>query len=163
MLRLINWFANSVIFPLVPMLAVWALRGIETGSYAYSNISGTDLAFATAMICVISIVRVKNVGSDPQLQEGLSNVFSIGLVFCLLLFATALLYQVQSETIMSTFYSTVVESIKSNQDVALSIKGINPDVHNDKISLFREVASILSVVIVATALLCNFKYDLDRP
>lgn len=163
MLRLINWLANSVIFPLVPMIAVWALRGVETGIYKFSNISGTDLAFATSMVCVISLVRVKNVGNDPQLQDALSNIFSIGLSICLVLFAITLLYQVQAEVVMQNFYGVVIDSIKNQQDIAQSIQGINPDLHDSKLDLFRNVAFTLSIIIVASALLCNFKYDLDRP
>lgn len=163
MVRFINWLASSVLFPLMPMGAVWFFKGLESGSYSFSNLSGTDLAFATAMICVVSIVRVKNVGNDQQLQEGMSNIFSLGLVICLILFTSALLYQVQAENLVTNFYVAVNESLKNGSDVAIAVKGIAPEIHKEKLETFRAINSIFAGIIVLIALFCNFKYDLDRP
>lgn len=163
MLRFVNWLANGVLFPLLPMLAVWFFKGLETSSYKFSNMSATDLAFATAMICVVSIVRVKNIGNNPQLQESLSNMFSFGLALCLILFTAALLYQVQAETLFERFYVVASESIKSGSDVKTAVSGIDPKEHSAKIDTFRAVNAIFAGITVIAALICNFKYDLDRP
>lgn len=159
MLRFLNWLANGVLFPLLPMLAVWFFKGLETGGYHFSNMSATDLAFATAMICVVSIVRVKNLSNNPQLQETLSNIFSFGLAICLILFTAALLYQVQAETLFEKFYAIASESIKSGSDVKAAVSGIDPTEHDDKIGTFRAVNGIFAGITVIAALFCNFKYD----
>ncbi|WP_444926411.1 hypothetical protein ACJJI4_21450 [Microbulbifer sp. TRSA002] len=163
MFRLINWLANGVLFPLTPMLAVWFFKGLETGSYKFSNLSATDLAFATAMICVVSIVRIKNLGNDPYLQESMSNIFSVGLVGCLILFTAALLYQVQAETLLEQYYNLASESIKNGNDVKAAVNGIVPTEHDKKIDTFRVVNAVFACITVIAALFCNFKYDLDRP
>jgi hypothetical protein len=163
MLRLVNWLANGVLFPLLPMLAVWFFKGLEKGSYEFANISATDLAFATAMICVVSIVRVKSLGNNPQLQETLSSMFSFGLAICLILFTAALLYQVQAETQFEKFYIVASESIINGTDVDIAVAGIDPTEHNGKIDTFRAVSAFFAGITVIAALICNFKYDLDRP
>lgn len=163
MLRFVNWLANGVLFPLLPMLAVWFFKGLESGSYEFANMSATDLAFATAMICVVSIVRGKNLANNPQLQESLSNMFSFGLAICLILFTAALLYQVQAETLFEKFYVVASESIKNGTDVKAAVSGIEPTEHNEKIDTFRAVNAVFAGITVIAALICNFKYDLDRP
>ncbi|WP_429234836.1 hypothetical protein [Aeromonas salmonicida] len=163
MFRIINWLASGVLFPLTPMLAVWFLKGLESGHYTFSNVSATDLAFATAMICVVSIIRVKNLGSDPQLQESMSNIFSFGLIICLILFTASLLYQIQADALLVKYYKVVSESMKNGGDIKLAANGIVPTEHDDKIGTFRIINAFFSFTTVITALFCNFKYDLDRP
>lgn len=162
MIRAINWLASCVMFPLIPMIAIWLFKGLETSKYSFTNVSGTDLAFATAMICVVSIIRVKNVGSDPRLQDAISNIFSLGLMFSLILFTAALLYQVQTDHLMQSFYDTVSDGIKNKVDITAAAQSINPTINEEKINTFRIINAVYAGIIVITALICNYKYDMDR-
>lgn len=162
-MRLIKWLSNSVLFPLFPMLVTWFFKGVETNNYVFSNVSGTDLAFATAMICIVSIVKVRNVGSDPQLQETISTIFSVGLCFSLILFTATLLYQIQSDVIMSKFYSEISKNINQCNNLVSIVRDINPNIHSKKLETFRAINALYAFLIVITAIFCNYKYNLDRP
>ncbi len=143
------------------MLATWLFRGLESGNFAFSNLSPTDLMFASSMVCVLSMARLKNINNNKDLQEGLSNLFSFGLILCFSVFIAALLYQVQADTLLTEFYMAVKNSIQSNTDVVKAVANIDPTMHNDKMDLFRWTAICLSILVIGTALLCNFKYNLD--
>ncbi|MUL04219.1 hypothetical protein GNP89_18825 [Aliivibrio fischeri] len=161
MYRFINWFTSSVLLPLVPMGGVWLIKGIESGSFAIANINGADLLFASAMVCVISLIRLKKL-TNKDLLEGLVSIFSFGLVVSIVLFAWSLVYQVQADLAFFNFFKLTSEALAAGGDVKLALGSIDPLSYNDKIDTFRIIGFIVVSVVVPTATIFNFTYDLDK-
>ncbi|WP_429165706.1 hypothetical protein [Aeromonas rivipollensis] len=161
MYRFINWFTSSVALPLVPMIGVWLIKGVETGAFSISNINGSDLLFSSAMICVISLVRLKNVTSK-ELLEGLTTIFSFGLVISMVLFSWALVYQVQADLVFLDFFNITSKSLKDGVDVKVALDSLNPLSYSSKIDTFRLIGFIVILVVVPIAIIITFTYDLDK-
>ncbi|MBU2971351.1 hypothetical protein KO527_18580 [Pseudoalteromonas sp. C2R02] len=161
MYRFINWLTTSLALPLVPMFGVWLLKGIEKGSFSTDSINGTDLLFASAMICVISLIRLKKV-ANKDLLEGLTNIISFGLVVSMVLFAWSLVYLVQADITLTNYFSVASKAITDGTDVKKALGAIDPLSYNNKIETFRVIGFIVMAVVVPTSILFNYKYDLDK-
>lgn len=161
MYRFINWFISSVALPLVPMIGVWLIKGVETGVFSISNINGSDLLFSSAMICVISLVRLKNV-TNKELLEGLTNIFLFGLVISMVLFSWALVYQVQADLMFLEFFNITSKSLKDGVDVKTVLDSLNPLSYSSKIEDFRIIGLIVILAVVPIAITITFTYDLDK-
>ncbi|NOI94718.1 hypothetical protein [Vibrio sp. T3Y01] len=161
MYRFINWFTSSVALPLIPMAGVWLIKGVESGTFSVSNVNGTDLLFASAMVCVISLIKLKNV-SNKELLEGLTNIFSFGLVVSMVLFAWSLVYQVQADLTLQSFFDLVSKALNDGADVKAIANAIDPLSYNNKIEAFRLIGFIVIAVVVPTSIVFTFTYDLDK-
>ncbi|KAB7690237.1 hypothetical protein [Plesiomonas shigelloides] len=161
MYRFINWFTSSVALPLIPMAGVWLIKGVESGTFTVSNINGSDLLFASAMVCVISLIKLKNV-ADKELLEGLTNIFSFGLVVSMVLFAWSLVYQVQADLSIQSFFDLVTKALNDGTDIKAVASSIDPLSYNSKIEAFRLIGFIVTIVVVPTSIIFTFTYDLDK-
>ncbi|EIV8469703.1 hypothetical protein MA794_004443 [Vibrio vulnificus] len=162
MSRFFIWFSSSIIFPLTPMGVVWFLKGLETDNFSFSNIAGSDLLFASAMVCVITLIRLRNVSNNKELQESLASVFLAGLIFTLIGFTLALVYQVQGDLLLLKHFKVVQEALSKSTDVRTAIHGIDPSIGDSKVAFFRFWGLVLGVIVFVTAATCNFKYNLDK-
>lgn len=162
MSRIFIWFSSSIIFPLTPMGVVWFLKGLETGDFSFSNIAGSDLLFASAMVCVITLIRLRNISNNKELQDSLASIFLAGLFFTLIGFTLALVYQVQGDLLLLKYFQVVHEALNNSHDVQTAINGINPTSADSKVAFFRLGGLLLGMIVFITAAICNFKYNLDK-
>ena len=162
MSRFFIWFSSSVIFPLIPMGVVWFLKGLETGNFSFSNIAGSDLLFASAMVCVITLIRLRNISNNKDLQDSLASVFLASLFVTLIGFTLALVYQVQGDLLLLKHFKVVKEALSNGADVQVALNGIDPSTADSKVAFFRFGGLILGAIVFFTAAICNFKYNLDK-
>lgn len=161
MYRFINWFTSTVALPLIPMIVVWLLKGIEAGTLSFSNVNGSDLLFASAMVCVISLVKLKNAASK-ELLEGLTNIFSFGLVVSMVLFTLSVVYQVQADLALQRFFYATLKALENGKDVQSAINSINPMGYNSKLDIFRILGFVVIAMVVPTSIGLTFTYNLDK-
>lgn len=144
------------------MGVVWFLKGLETGNFSFSNIAGSDLLFASAMVCVITLIRLRNISNNKDLQDSLASVFLASLFITLIGFTLALVYQVQGDLLLLKHFKVVKETLSHGADVQVALNGIDPSTADSKVAFFRLGGLILGAIVFSTAAICNFKYNLDK-
>ena len=138
----VSWGLKNVLLPLSPFLIGAILRWLYEGAFSLSILDSVSLSFSMAILCILLLKSASQL-EDKDLNDSLTSVLGVGIIFYLALFATAIFIQIHIE-------HQTIESLKSISALIANsqVEGLESSIYNREQDIFIAIQKRMSVFII---------------